>query len=130
MLVQLEPSFDVWTENALPDAVSQLSTTVSIVAVAPRSTWIHCGSLNALDQRVPALPSVAYEAGVPAFSVEDAVVGLPCESSVPMALAACGAAATARLVRMVAAAAVIAISRVCDRVLRGDRRDNGCIRSP
>ncbi len=52
-----------------------------MVAVAPRSTWSHCGSLNALDQRVPVLPSTAAEAGVPAFSVEDAVAGLPCESS-------------------------------------------------
>jgi hypothetical protein len=48
---------------------------VSMVAVAPRSTWIHCGSLNALDQRVPVLPSVALDAGVPPFSIEDAVVG-------------------------------------------------------
>ena len=29
---------------------------------APRSTWIHCGSLNWLDQRVPALPSTALGA--------------------------------------------------------------------
>ena len=39
----------------------------------PRS---HCGSENALDQRVPVLPSTASAAGVPAFSVEDAVAGL------------------------------------------------------
>ena len=45
--------------------------------MAPRSTWIHCGSLNALDQRVPVLPSTAAEAGVPAFSVDEAVAALP-----------------------------------------------------
>src|SRR6202035_4649321 len=41
----------------------------------PRSTSSHWGSENALDQRVPVLPSVASAAGVPAFSCEDAVVG-------------------------------------------------------
>ncbi len=49
----------------------------------PRSTRTHWGSLKALDQRVPALPSVAFAAPVPAFSVEDAVVGLPCAMFVP-----------------------------------------------
>src|SRR5690349_14661795 len=53
-----------------------------MVAVAPRSTWIHCGSANALDQRVPGLPSTAAEAGVPALSVDEAVAGLPCDSRV------------------------------------------------
>jgi hypothetical protein len=52
-----------------------------MVAVAPRSTCSHCGSLNWLDQRVPALPSTALAATVPAFSTEDAVAGLPCDSS-------------------------------------------------
>ena len=42
----------------------------------PRSTSSHCGSENADDQRVPVLPSVASAAGVPAFSVEEAVVVL------------------------------------------------------
>ncbi|MFD0592080.1 hypothetical protein ACFQZ4_05540 [Catellatospora coxensis] len=40
--------------------------------MAHRSTWIHCGSLNPLDQRVPVLPSNAALAGVPAFSADDA----------------------------------------------------------
>src|SRR5687767_12852372 len=48
---------------------------------APRSTRIHWGSAAALDQRVPALPSTAAEAGVPPFSVEEAVTGLPWDSS-------------------------------------------------
>src|ERR1035437_10109719 len=50
-----------------------------MLAVAPRSTCSHCGSLNADDQRVPVLPSTAADAGVPAFSVEEAVAALPCE---------------------------------------------------
>jgi hypothetical protein len=32
-------------------------------ALAPRSTWSHCGSLKALDQRVVVLPSTAADAG-------------------------------------------------------------------
>lgn len=47
----------------------------------PRSTRSHCGSPKALDQRVAALPSTAAEAGVPAFSADDAVTGLPWDSS-------------------------------------------------
>src|SRR5258705_11746338 len=39
----------------------------------PRSTCHHCGSLNALDQRLVVLPSLALLAGVPAFSTDDAV---------------------------------------------------------
>src|SRR5262245_6330555 len=39
----------------------------------PRSTSSHCGSEKALDQRVPVLPSNASCAGVPAFSVDEAV---------------------------------------------------------
>src|SRR5262245_34534886 len=58
-----------------------------MVAVVPRSTWIHCGSLNALDQRVPVLPSTAAEAGKVAFSVDDAVAGRPWEIRVGAAVA-------------------------------------------
>src|SRR5258708_32823746 len=54
--------------------------TLSTAGVAPRSTASHCGSEKALAQRVPVLPSVALEAGVPGPSTEDAVVGLPWES--------------------------------------------------
>src|ERR1700750_2623929 len=42
----------------------------------PRWTPSHWGSEKAEDQRVPVLPSTAAEAGVPAFSVEEAVAGL------------------------------------------------------
>src|ERR1022692_2202069 len=50
--------------------------------VEPRSTSSHCGSEKALDQRVPRLPSTAFEAGEPAFSREDAVAGLFSAASV------------------------------------------------
>ncbi len=65
-----------------------------IVCVVPRSTWIHCGSLNALDHRVLVLPSVAFVAGVPAFSVEEAVVGRPWARSVPPPVEAVGVVET------------------------------------
>src|SRR5262249_44834207 len=45
-------------------------------------TWIHCGSLKALDQRVPLrLPSTARSGVVPTFSLDEALAGRPCESS-------------------------------------------------
>src|ERR1700722_3212627 len=50
--------------------------TPQMLCVDPRSTSSHCGSANADDQRVPAFPSTASAAGVPAFSVEDAVAVL------------------------------------------------------
>src|SRR5260221_9377148 len=50
--------------------------TWQMLCVDPRSTSSHCGSENADDQRVPVLPSTASAAGVPAFSVEDAVAVL------------------------------------------------------
>src|SRR3954471_15380866 len=77
MVVQLVPSGEVWIWYALPYAASQFSVTLVRLYDCPRSTCSHCGSLKALDQRVLRLPSVAAEAGVPAFSVDDAVVGLP-----------------------------------------------------
>src|SRR5689334_22441704 len=81
---QVDPSADVWSWNALPYAASQFSTTWLSEWVEPRSTCSHCGSLNALDQRDPVLPSVAFAAAVPGASVEDAVVGWPWDSSVPL----------------------------------------------
>src|ERR1700704_2796480 len=73
--VQFTASGDVWIWNALPYAASQFSVTWQIDWLDPRSTCSHCGSLKALDQRVAVLPSTAAEAGVPAFSVDDAVAG-------------------------------------------------------
>ena len=66
-------------------AASQASTTWSTRADEPRSIWIHCGSLNVLDQRVPGSPSTAAVAAKAAFSLLDAVTGRFCEISGPAA---------------------------------------------
>src|ERR1700676_4341396 len=76
MVVQVDPSGEVWIWNALPYAASQFRTTWQIDWDEPRSTSSHCGSEKALDQRGPGLPSTAAEAGKPAFSSEDAVAAL------------------------------------------------------
>ena len=85
-MVQVVPSGEVWIWNAVAYAASHCSTTWVTDAVAPRSTCSHCGSLNALDQRVPVLPSTAFDAGNDAFSTDDAVAGLPCDSNVDAAV--------------------------------------------
>src|SRR5882762_3013593 len=82
MVVQVTPSGDTWIWYAFAKAFSHCRTTWVIECVAPRSTWIHCGSLDALDQRVAVLPSVAAAAVKPAWS-DDAVVGLPSARFVP-----------------------------------------------
>ena len=73
--VQVTASGEVCIWNALPYAASQFSVTLQMFWLDPRSTCSHCGSLKALDQRVPVLPSNAAEAGVPAPSIDDAVAG-------------------------------------------------------
>src|SRR5882762_6408312 len=83
MVVQLVPSGEVWIWKPLAKAASQFNTTWLMVSLAPRSTWSHCGSANALDHRVVVLPSTALAAGVPVFSTDDAVAVLPCDSKVP-----------------------------------------------
>src|SRR6202035_363684 len=75
MLVHVVLSVEVWIWKALPYAVSQFRVTWQMVWVEPRSTSSHCGSERALDQRVPRLPSTAFDAGNVAFSSEDAVAG-------------------------------------------------------
>src|SRR6185312_10572467 len=61
--VQLVPSVDDCSWNAVAYAASQYSWIWLIEATWPRSTWIHCGSENAEDQRVPVvLPSTALAA--------------------------------------------------------------------
>src|SRR5690242_2022576 len=75
MVVQVEPSGEVWIWNAVAYAASHCRTTWQMLLLEPRSTCSHCGSENALDQRVPVFPSTAAEAGKPAFSVDDAVAG-------------------------------------------------------
>ena len=62
-MVQVELSFDTWIENAEAYAVSQWMPTLQICCGEPRSISSHCGSLAALDQRVPGSPSVASDAG-------------------------------------------------------------------
>ena len=71
----MEPSGETWIWNAVAYAASQLRLTSQTLWLAPRSTSSHCGSENALDQRVPVLPSTAAEAGKLAFSSDDAVAG-------------------------------------------------------
>jgi hypothetical protein len=95
MVVQAVPLVEVWIWNVRAYAASQRSTTWLMVAAAPRSTLSHCGSLNALPQRVPVLPSTAAEAGVDVFSVDEEVAGLPWDSR--SAAAAGGAAAVSRV---------------------------------
>src|SRR5450755_1711991 len=87
MVVQVVPSGEVWIWNAVAYAASQFSTTWLIDALLPRSTCSHCGSLNALDQRVLVLPSTAAEAGNEEFSTEEAVAVFPCDSKVAVAAA-------------------------------------------
>src|SRR5690242_20093485 len=92
--VQALPSADTWILKVAARAVSQCIEICVMAWVEPRSTCSHCGSANADDHRVPSSPSVAELAGVPAFSVDDAVVGLPCESRVS---AACALGATSTI---------------------------------
>jgi hypothetical protein len=73
--VQVLPSPEVWSWNALAYAVSQASTTWQIALLAPRSTWIHCGSAARLDQRVPEFPSTALDAESATSWTDDAVAG-------------------------------------------------------
>src|SRR6266702_5941381 len=91
-------------------------------APVPRSTWIHCGSEKAEDHRVPGLPSTAAPAGVPAFSMDDAVTGLPWDSSVLAARAGPAVTAAYPPSRTTAAATSAPATRAGLRrwVMRGD----------
>src|SRR3981081_459321 len=82
MVVQFTASGDTWIWYAFAAAASHCRTTWVIECVAPRSTWSHCGSLNALDHRVAVLPSVAPAAEKPLWT-DDAVVGLASARFVP-----------------------------------------------
>src|SRR5690348_1938605 len=62
---------------AAANAASQAIENPLIEALAPRSTWSHCGSLQAEDHRVAREPSTAADAGVPPLSAEDAVASAP-----------------------------------------------------
>jgi hypothetical protein len=111
MVVQLLPLAEVWMVKAEANAASQLSTTWLIDWVLPRSTCNHCGSANVLDQRVPASPSTAADAGKAALSTDEAVAGLPCDSGVSAALAWEATETTV----MPRAAASTALSATCPR---------------
>src|SRR5262249_25500619 len=78
MLVHVDASAETWIWNPVANAASQVRTTWHTAIDEPRSTCNHCGSLNALDHRVPVFPSTAFDAGKDAFSVDDAVAGRPC----------------------------------------------------
>src|SRR3954462_15535323 len=76
-LVHVVPSSETSSVYELPYAASQDSLISEIVARAPRSSVIVCGSENALAQRVVKSPSMALLAGSPAFSSEIAVATAP-----------------------------------------------------
>src|ERR1700733_12197519 len=88
MVVQVVASAEVWIWKAFAYAASHCNWTDVMVAVPPRSTRSHCGSLQALPQRVDVLPSKAPAAGeLLVFSTDDARAGFPCESRVSAAWA-------------------------------------------
>jgi hypothetical protein len=73
-VVQVVPLVEVWIWYADPYAASQVNFTRSIATDWPRSTWIHCGSANALLHRVVSEPSTAPAAALPPSTL-DAVTG-------------------------------------------------------
>src|SRR4051794_8008577 len=97
---------ETWIWYAFPYAASQLRRTRVTEHTADRSTVIHWGSLAAEDQRVPVFPSTARFAAVPAFSTEEALAGLPCDSREPEAVVVAVAVARGRVVGVAVAAAV------------------------
>jgi hypothetical protein len=112
IVVHVLPSGEAWIWNDLAYAASQFKTTWVTEALAPRSTCSHCGSLNALDHRVPVLPSTAFDAGNVEFSSDDAVAGIPCDNNVDAALALlAGPTASARAAAKASTTPTIAILR-------------------
>src|ERR671921_32743 len=101
----------------MPPAPVVVEKTVVNGPVAAGATWIHCGSLNADDQRVPVFPSTALVAGVPAFSVEDAAAGFPCEIRGSAAAAVPDSAATATAAAIVTVETAAASNRLGPRAL-------------
>jgi hypothetical protein len=73
-----------------------MSVTAQMLWLEPRSTSSHCGSENALDQRVPVFPSTAFAAGKLAFSSEEAVAVLFSATFVVPQVAAFAMGAAAR----------------------------------
>src|SRR5262245_47677316 len=77
------------TSYSLLNAASQSRTTRLIVRVAPRSTYTHWLSLNELDQRLYASPSMALAAAYVDDSFDEltAVVGMSCTNPAQEAFA-------------------------------------------
>jgi len=72
------PSLEAVPAPAAPESGSPTAITAAFPdRMTMQGRCGHCGSLYALDQRVPVLPSTAAEAGVPEFSVDEAEAGLP-----------------------------------------------------
>src|SRR5215469_4038025 len=86
-------------------------------AVAPRSTWSHCGSLQAEDQRVVRSPSMALDGGYAALCTEEAVASAPMERFVSVAACAATDDPTVSSPASRARIATVAVMR-----LRGRRR--------
>src|SRR6266704_2103228 len=97
---------------------------------APRSTCSHCGSLNALDHRVAALPSTAAAAGKAGCSTDEAVTGLPWDSGASSALARCGGPVTYQTSAAMTATATPDGTRSRDRGWRRRDGEPGLIESP
>jgi hypothetical protein len=80
--VHVVPSAEISMRYAVAYAASHASSTLETVALRPRSTRIHCGSLpSALAQRVEASPSNALAGARVESSFEEAVADLPREMS-------------------------------------------------
>src|SRR5258707_5762740 len=93
---------------AVANADSQAMEKPLIEALAPRSTWSHCGSLQAEDHRVVSEPSMAAEAGVLALSTDDAVASAP--SAMFVSAAACAGVEEVTASRPATTASVTAIA--------------------
>src|SRR5215475_5730964 len=103
---------------AAANAASQAIEKPLIEALAPRSTWSHCGSLQAEDHRVVSEPSIAADAEVLALSTDDAVASAPSATFVSAAANAGNGEITMRP-RTSASVAAIAVTRRFGRVTPG-----------
>src|SRR5258706_15474301 len=116
------PSEETWMLYAAAIAACQAMEKPLIGALAPRSTWSHCGSLQAEDHRVVSEPSMAAEAGVLALSTDDAVASAPSAMFVSAAACAGSGEDTASRPATSASAAAMAGARRFGRVPRGGGR--------
>src|SRR5512138_1560283 len=75
-VTQFFASFEIWTSKSAPYAASHASLISLIWKRWPRSTEIHCGSENWLDQRVEASPSTANRPAYWSEKSEEVTTGL------------------------------------------------------